>query len=81
MITLPNFLKSCSRELKTEFDPLPNEEKDVLLAGHQEAKNEKENIPMTPRALNTAISKAVDAKMKCITAMVLYVHITVLILF
>ncbi len=67
MITLPNILKTRSCELKTEFSALSNEEKNVLLAGYEEAKDEKENNPM--RASNVAISKAVDSKMQSITAM------------
>ena len=68
IITLLNLLKTCSDELKTEFSALSNEDKHELLAGYLEAKDEKENIPI--RASNVAISKAVDAKMQCITAMV-----------
>jgi hypothetical protein len=43
----------------------------VFLASYQEAKDEKENIPT--RASNSAISKAVGAKMQHITAIVLCV--------
>jgi hypothetical protein len=68
MITLPNFLKAHSSELRTEFDALSNEEKGALHASYLEAKDEKENTLM--RISNIAISKAVDAKMQHITAMV-----------
>ncbi len=79
MTTLPNFLKAHSSELRTEFSMLSYQEKDSLVADHLEAKDEKENVPT--RLSNVAISKAVDAKMQCITTMVCsyYCLITILI--
>jgi len=68
IITLLNLLKTCFGELKMEFSALSNEDKHELLAGYLKAKDEKENILM--RALNIAISKAVDVKMQHIMAMV-----------
>lgn len=79
MIQLPDFLLAHSQRLKVEFQALSKGEKDTLLASHQEAKDEKENIPA--RASNAAISKLVNAKMECITNMVLCVYISALILF
>jgi hypothetical protein len=67
-ITLPTFLKANSSELKTEFGALLEEDKNTFLTSYREAKDEKENTPL--RVSNIAISKAVNAKMERITAMV-----------
>ena len=80
MITLPDFLKTYKSELKTEFSALLDEEKSAILASYTEAKEDKENLSM--RVSNVSISKAVDAKMQRITAMVcLYYCLDILICF
>src|SRR5713226_7958253 len=78
MTTLPSFLKACSSKLRMEFSTLSHEEKGLLIVSHLEMKDEKENTLI--RLSNVVISKTVDAKMQCITAMVCSHYCLVLIL-
>ncbi len=78
MTTLPSFLKVHSSELRIEFSMLSHEKKGSLIVSYLEMKDEKENTSI--RLSNVAISKEVDAKMQCITAMVCSHYCLVLIL-
>jgi hypothetical protein len=66
--TLPNFLKAQSGELSAEFSTLSHEQKDALLTDFLQVKAERNDA--TKKISNVAISKAVDAKLHNISAMV-----------
>jgi hypothetical protein len=61
-MTLPNLLKTHSKELKAEFDELSCDEKNLLRTQFLQAKEERNDTPS--KLSNVAISKAVDSKIQ-----------------